>query len=469
MKLIKILILVITILFTFSCEDKDKEITDIKLNDYEHKQDVDDFSISDILLIIEYDDNSFNQICITKDMIDENDLSKLNNLGKHNIKVNYKNFDIYLDIELTDYYKVDFIVDNEVINTQEVEHGKDAILPNVEKEGFVFLGWDKEGTNITKDTTIVGSYELNKYEVKFIIDNKIVDVQMVEHGKDAILPATDRKGYEFLGWSNDGKNITNNTVIYGSYEIKINSLDNSVINEIIGNISLYNTELTYEYYNIINKIQYSRENKLYLYNFISKDYYYIAYYEKPINVNQVQDIYEGYVFESKETIQVKMNDGLLSHIFIVQEGTILKNLFKGKDLNQDAIHINYMNYDIINNEIIFKNYNENPEEFAFWAFEEDINEYKDIYNINYSIIECITKTKSPSEKYEIIKHNNEEYIYFRIGESQNEEIINQLTNIRFGEYANEIVGMCEGYVIDNNITYLSLKLNDFINWIFMDA
>ena len=113
MKLIKILILVITILFTFSCEDKDKEITDIKLNDYEHKQDVDDFSISDILLIIEYDDNSFNQICITKDMIDENDLSKLNNLGKHNIKVNYKNFDIYLDIELTDYYKVDFIVDNE--------------------------------------------------------------------------------------------------------------------------------------------------------------------------------------------------------------------------------------------------------------------------------------------------------------------------------------------------------------------
>ena len=304
---------------------------------------------------------------------------------------------------------------NELPNWQ--KRGVGIWYQNVEKEGFVFLGWDKEGTNITKDTTITGSYELNKYEVKFIIDNKIVDVQVVEHGKDAILPATDRKGYEFLGWSNDGKNITTNTVIYGSYEIKINSLDNSVINEIIGNISLYNTELTYEYYNIINKIQYSRKNKLYLYNFISKDYYYIAYYEKPINEDQVHDIYEGYVFETKETIQVKMNDWLLSHIFIVQEGTILKNLFKGKDLNQDAIHINYMNYDIINNEIIFKNYNENPEEFAFWAFEEDINEYKDIYNINYSIIECITKTKSPSEKYEIIKHNNEEYIYFRIRES----------------------------------------------------
>lgn len=179
MKLIKILILVITILFFISCEDKDKEITDIKLNDYEHKQDVDDFSISDILVIIEYDDNSFNQICITKDMIDENDLSKLNNLGKHNIKVHYKNFDIYLDIELTDYYKVDFIVDNEVINTQEVEYGKDAILPNVEKEGFVFIGWDEEGTNITKNTTIIGSYELNKYEVKFIIDNEIMDVYVV--------------------------------------------------------------------------------------------------------------------------------------------------------------------------------------------------------------------------------------------------------------------------------------------------
>ena len=42
-------------------------------------------------------------------------------------------------------YKVEFIVDGEVVSTQDVKSGDSAIAPNdPEKEGHIFIGWDKE-------------------------------------------------------------------------------------------------------------------------------------------------------------------------------------------------------------------------------------------------------------------------------------------------------------------------------------
>ena len=45
------------------------------------------------------------------------------------------------------------------------------------------------------------------------------------------------------------------------------------------------------------------------------------------------------------------------------------------------------------------------------------------------------------------------------------EVINQLTDIKFADYVNEVIEISKEYVIDNNVTYLSINLNDFINWI----
>ena len=158
-----------------------------------------------------------------------------------------------------------------------------------------------------------------------------------------------------------------------------------------------------------------------------------------------------------------MNDGFLSHVFIVQEGIIEKNLFTNEELNQKAIHISYVNFDKVEDEIVYKKQSDKFMEFVFWAYEEDINEYKNMYNLDYSIIENLIQTKSPSEKYKIVNQDNDNYIYFRIGESENEEIINQLTDIKFGEYVDAVIEISKGYVIDNNITYLAINLNDFIN------
>ena len=72
--------------------------------------------------------------------------------------------DVILFIDLTDNYNVTYMIDREIVETQVVEHGKDATLPSeVVKDGYIFIGWNHDGKNITKDTVIEAIYELEKY------------------------------------------------------------------------------------------------------------------------------------------------------------------------------------------------------------------------------------------------------------------------------------------------------------------
>lgn len=222
MKLLKTIIIVLTLLFVIGCDEKEKEIIDVKLCDYEQRQDIDDFSIYDLFLLVTYDDNTINNVNISKDMISESDLFKLNELGYHNIKINYLDQVVILNISLTNYYNVSYILDGNIVNTQIVEHGENAITPDeiiTNKEGYTFYGWNHDGKNITENTIIIGKYEIHKYEVKFIIDDVVIDTQQVQFGNDAVLPNLEKEGYTFTGWNDDGKNITCDRIISGSFEI----------------------------------------------------------------------------------------------------------------------------------------------------------------------------------------------------------------------------------------------------------
>ena len=57
------------------------------------------------------------------------------------------------------------------------------------------------------------------HEVTFMtITSEIIDTQFVDDGFDAYLPEDGFcEGYVFLGWDSDGKNITENTIIHGRY------------------------------------------------------------------------------------------------------------------------------------------------------------------------------------------------------------------------------------------------------------
>jgi len=215
-------IFVIMLLFIITgCNEP--SVVDIKLSEDNIKQDIDDFNISDLSLTVTYDDNTVNIVNVTNEMLSKEDLDKLNVVGKHDIKINYLDKVITLNINLTNYYEITFILDDKVVNTQTVEHGMDAILPNestINKEGYTFIGWNHDGKNITEDTIIEGIYQINKYEVKFVLDREVIATQIIEHGKDADLAKVYKEGHIILGWNHDGKNITEEIIIEGTFELE---------------------------------------------------------------------------------------------------------------------------------------------------------------------------------------------------------------------------------------------------------
>ncbi|MBE6734127.1 MAG: hypothetical protein E7563_02130, partial [Ruminococcaceae bacterium] len=124
-------------------------------------------------------------------------------------------------------YTVIFVdYDGTELSTQSVEYGKSAVAPEVPiRDGFTFLAWDTDFTNITKDTTVTATYkevEKTHYTVKFVDYNgTVLSTQTVEEGKSAVAPADPtRDGYNFKGWDKDFAVITGDLTVTAQYEKK---------------------------------------------------------------------------------------------------------------------------------------------------------------------------------------------------------------------------------------------------------
>lgn len=113
--------------------------------------------------------------------------------------------------------------DNNVISTETVEHGKSAKGFNgLDSTSHKFVSWDKDYSSVTSDLDVYGVYDVKKYLVEFIdINNKVINSEYVEHGKmysSFTAPSTD--SHNFIGWDFDGTEITKNTKVRGLYELK---------------------------------------------------------------------------------------------------------------------------------------------------------------------------------------------------------------------------------------------------------
>lgn len=121
-------------------------------------------------------------------------------------------------------HTVKFIgLNDEVVAELEVIHGADVTLPEAPVvEGYEFKGFSNEGKNITSDLVITLNYEVKKLNVKFVgVNDEVISESEVEYGKDVTLPtAPVVEGYEFKEYSHDGKNITEDTIIKLTYEAK---------------------------------------------------------------------------------------------------------------------------------------------------------------------------------------------------------------------------------------------------------
>ena len=125
------------------------------------------------------------------------------------------------------YYTVTFLDwDGTTLKTEQVEQGKSATAPAAPvREGYTFIGWDKDFSNVQSDLTVTAQYEKNVpepiyYTVTFQDwDGSILKNEQVEQGKSATAPATPvREGYTFTGWDKDFSNVQSDLTVTAQYE-----------------------------------------------------------------------------------------------------------------------------------------------------------------------------------------------------------------------------------------------------------
>ena len=110
-----------------------------------------------------------------------------------------------------------------------INKGSKIDLETPTKENYIFIGWyriegDKEidvdnNTRILGDWTLHARWESVKYVVSFFdYDYKVIDIQNVEHGKDATSPTSPaREGYLFIGWDKELINIKSDLEVKAQY------------------------------------------------------------------------------------------------------------------------------------------------------------------------------------------------------------------------------------------------------------
>ena len=102
------------------------------------------------------------------------------------------------------YHSVTFVdYDGTVLSAQSVAHGSAAIEPTApEREGYAFIGWDKDFSNVTEDMTVTAQYSANSYSITYTINGKEYTAQTYEFGAAVSAPEyTVPEGHTFSGWN----------------------------------------------------------------------------------------------------------------------------------------------------------------------------------------------------------------------------------------------------------------------------
>ena len=102
------------------------------------------------------------------------------------------------------YHSVTFVdCDGTVLSAQSVAHGSAAIEPTApEREGYAFIGWDKDFSNVTEDMTVTAQYSANSYSITYTINGEEYTAQTYEFGAAVSAPEyTVPEGHTFSGWN----------------------------------------------------------------------------------------------------------------------------------------------------------------------------------------------------------------------------------------------------------------------------
>ena len=74
--------------------------------------------------------------------------------------------------------------------------------------------------------TVTGSFTINKYKITYIVDGNVVATQDVEYGSTIVPPATDSNG-NAISWNSHPTTMpAYDITIYGSYTTTIDAINN---------------------------------------------------------------------------------------------------------------------------------------------------------------------------------------------------------------------------------------------------
>lgn len=136
--------------------------------------------------------------------------------------------DFYADFKKNEYTVVFVDWENQMIEVKTFEHGDVLTPPDyAQVEGYTFDCWDQianGNVTVTQNMVVSAQYNVNTYTVKFLdYDNNVISTQEVEYGKDAVAPngngMTSEDGKQFAGWFNPEQyqNVDHDIVVLPSY------------------------------------------------------------------------------------------------------------------------------------------------------------------------------------------------------------------------------------------------------------
>ena len=200
-----------------------------KYNEYEYEEGDSDAWLYDLSIVIDIDDK---EACKNDSLVNiwkflyvknETPVVLVNDLDvkKLNWKITYYKSGVSFPYR---WYRVDFLdYDGAVLKTERVRYGQSATAPkDPVREGYEFKGWDKKFTYIDKPRFKVNAVyeEIPMMVITFVdfVNKSVIDEVEAVVGKPVTAPKPPtHAGLEFVGWSRNLDNLTENTTVEAVY------------------------------------------------------------------------------------------------------------------------------------------------------------------------------------------------------------------------------------------------------------
>ena len=121
-------------------------------------------------------------------------------------------------------YTVTYMVDGELYKTESYAYGSVITAETLTKEGYTFSGWSEvPETMPAHDITIEGYYIVNSYNVVFIVDGEVIYSENLPYGSEIVVPEVpEREGYTFNGWNELLATVPAHDVTFeGTYTVNV--------------------------------------------------------------------------------------------------------------------------------------------------------------------------------------------------------------------------------------------------------